>query len=884
MCFRNRSSTPTTPQLKEGAVTKRSKWGSVMKKGLIGATLSLCLIGISHAQTAHASIRKTTNIPAEELGSALQTVAKDYDFQILYRTEIVKDLAPQGGVGSLSSDEVLTKVLSGTGLTYKYLDPSTVTIMQAPAGAADQSASDASNGGGKKSSQEFRVAQVDHGANSQSSPVGSNVSGTQENQNKVGLEEIIVTATKRAERLQDVPMAASVITGAQLMATQATTLQDVVNATPGLQLISASPVTNELVVRGISVASSINASVATYVDETPFSPEGPFAFSTALAPNLDTYDLARIEVLRGPQGTLYGANALGGLLKYVTNAPDPSGFSASFLTGVNSVDHSGQTGWETHGMVNLPLGHDSALRIVADDTYFPGYIDDPSRGAKDINDIRRDGVRGSFLWEPTQNFSIRLSANYQKLTAGDFGTEDVSAATLKPIFGDLVQERDLPQPLSVNNQIYNATINWNLDLGTLVSSTSYSEAHLALQFDETSELGPLTPIYFGRNLGVAATITGPAQTFTQEVRFSSPSKQKWEWIAGLYFDHQSGGDNQAIVPADLKTGQLLNNLRPILDSANITSTYREYAGFGDLTYHFTSAFEVTAGGRFSSNDQTFNEVTAGLLVGADAISHDSSQSVFTYSVDAKYRFNPETMAYARIATGFVPGGPNDTILGATVPATFHSSTTTNYEVGVKGSAAEGRFSYDFDVFDVQWKDIQLEAIVDNFDSITNGGAARSDGVEGGVGFVPVQGLTLSLNGAYTNARLTQNTPTSFGGLAGDRLPLSPFFGGTAAISYEHPLWTDVSGFAGLEWHYEGGRLSEFEMGLPRQDLPAYSLVNLHAGLSFHNVTLTAYVKNVGDVQAINSVAQEALPLRGMSALSATINPPRTIGLTLGAKF
>jgi iron complex outermembrane recepter protein len=854
-----------------------------MKIGLIGTTLCLCLVGISQAQTAHASIRKTTNIPAEELGSALETVAKDYDFQILYRTEIVKDLRTQGAVGSLSSDEVLTKVLSGTGLTYKYLDSNTVTIMQAPAGAADQSASDSSNGGGKKSSQDFRVAQVDQGANSQSSPVGSNVSSKQENENKVGLEEIIVTATKRAERLQDVPMAASVITGSQLMATQATTLQDVVNATPGLQLISGSPVTNELVVRGISVASSINASVATYVDETPFSPEGPFAFSTALAPNLDTYDLARIEVLRGPQGTLYGANALGGLLKYVTNAPDPSGFSASFLTGVNSVDHSGQTGWETHGMVNLPLGNDSALRIVADDTYFPGYIDDPSRGEKDINDIRRDGVRGSFLWEPTQNFSIRLSANYQKLTAGDFGTEDVSAATLQPIFGDLVQERDLPQPLSVNNQIYNATINWNLDFGTLVSSTSYSEAHLALQSDITSQLGPLTPIYFGRNLGVAATVTGPAQTFTQEVRFSSPSNQKWEWIAGLYFDHQSGGDNQAIVPADLKTGQLLN-LSPNLSSANTTSTYREYAGFGDLTYHFTSAFEVTAGGRFSSNDQTFNEVTAGLLAGADDIRHDSSQSVFTYSVDAKYRFNPDTMTYARIATGFVPGGPNDTILGATVPATFHSSTTTNYEVGVKGSAAEGRFSYDFDVFDVQWKDIQLEAIVDNFESITNGGAARSDGVEGGVGFIPVQGLTLSLNGAYTNARLTENTPTSFGGLAGDRLPLSPYFAGTAAISYERPLWTDVSGFAGLEWHYEGSRLSEFEMGLPRQELPAYSLVNLHAGLSFHNVTLTAYVKNVGDVQAINTVAQEALPLRGMSALSANINPPRTIGLTLGAKF
>jgi len=868
-------------------VTKRSKWGSFMKIGLSGATLCLCLVGISHAQAAHASVRKTTNIPAEELGSALQTVAKDYDFQILYRTEIVKDLRTQGAVGSLSSDEVLTKVLSGTGLTYKYLDPNTVTIMQAPAGAADQSASDSSNGGGKKSSQDFRVARVDQGANSQSSAVASNVSGTQENENRVGLEEIIVTATKRAERLQDVPMAASVITGSQLMATHATTLQDVVNATPGLQLFGASPVTNELVVRGISVGAGINTSVATYVDEVPYTADGPFALGASSAANFDTYDLARIEVLRGPQGTLYGANALGGLLKYVTNAPDPSGYSASFLTGVNSVDHSGQTGWETHGMVNLPLGHDAALRIVGNDTYFPGYIDDPSRGAKDINDVRRDGVRASFLWEPSQDFSIRLSANYQKLTAGDFGTEDVSAATLKPIFGNLTQARDLPQPLSTTNQIYNATINWNLGFGSLVSSTSYSETKTAIQADETAVLGPLTPIFFGRSLGAASTVIVPVQIFTQEVRLSSPNNQKWEWTAGLFFDHQSAADNQAVVPADIITGQLLNNLSPV-STANAATTYREYAGFGDLTYHFTSAFEVTAGGRFSSNNQTFHEVTGGLLTAllgnAEDLHTNSSQSVFTYSVDAKYRFGPETMAYARIATGFVPGGPNDAAPGVTVPATFHSSTTTNYEVGVKGSAAQGRFSYDFDVFDVEWQHIQLNQIVDNFQSVTNGGAARSDGVEGGVGFVLVKGLTLSLNGAYTNARLTQNTPASFGGLAGDRLPLSPHFAGTAAISYERPLWTNVSGFGGLEWHYNGDRLSAFEMGLPRQELPAYSLVDLHAGLRFHHFTLTAYVKNVGDVQAINSVGLESVPLRGETALTASILPPRTIGLTLGAQF
>ena len=837
------------------------------------------------------SVTYDLDIPAQSLKDSLQALAFASHHKLLYSSELVEGKRSPALKGQFTTEQAVKALLSGTKLSYEVTSDGLVLIRASGPPDGTNTAAPFTDDGADHRAQ---LAQANPAAGSASSAATTVNPGAPKQEvpsgsgsEKSTLTEIIVTATKRAERLQDVPMAASVITGFQLMATHATTLQDVVNATPGLQLIGDSPVTNELVIRGISVGAGINTSVATYVDEVPYTADGPFALGSSSAPNFDTYDLSRIEVLRGPQGTLYGANALGGLLKYVTNAPDPSGYSASFLTGVNSVDHSGSTGWETHGMVNLPLGDDSALRIVGNDTYFPGYIDDPSRGAKDINDIRRDGVRGSFLWEPTQNFSIRLSANYQKLTAGDFGTEDVSAATLQPLFGDLTQERDLPQPLSETNQIYNATINWNLGFGSLVSSTSYSETKTGVQADETAEVGPLTPIFYGRSLGAAATVTDPVQIFTQEVRLSSPSNQKWEWTAGLYFDHQSAADHQAVVPADLTTGQLLNNLSP-LSTANAATTYREYAGFGDLTYHFTSAFEVTAGGRFSSNNQTFHEVTGGLLADLEGDAEDlhtnSSQSVFTYSVDAKYRFDPETMVYARVATGFVPGGPNDTIPGATVPATYHSSTTTNYEVGVKGSAAEGRFTYDFDVFDVEWKDIQLNAIIDNFESITNGGAARSDGVEGGVGFVPVQGLTLSLNGAYTNARLTQNTPASFGGLAGDRLPLSPLFAGTAAISYERPLWTDVSGFAGVEWHYDGNRLSEFEMGLPRQKLPAYSLVDLQAGLRFHHFTLTAYVKNVGDVQAINSVGQESVPLRGETALTASILPPRTIGLTLGVQF
>jgi iron complex outermembrane receptor protein len=807
---------------------------------LVGAFSLMASAGVAMAQERAYHF----SMPAEPLSKALRDFGRTTHQQLVFTEAMTSGKTAPAINGSLPPADALGRILAGSGLSAERT-PEGAWIIRGSEGAGPQGA------------------------------------GAEAGHDTTVVGDVVVTAEKRTERLRDVPMAASVITGSQLISTQATTLQDVVNATPGLQLINATPVTNELVIRGISVGAGINTSVATYVDDVPYTSDGPFALGATSAPNFDTYDLSRIEVLRGPQGTLYGANALGGLLKYVTNPPDPSRYSASLLTGVDSVNHSGQTGWEVHGMVNLPMGDDAALRIVGDGTDFPGYINDPSRGAKDINDIRREGVRASLLWEPTQDLSIRLSANYQNLTAGDDGTEDVSAATLKPLFGDLTQERALPQPLSASNQIYNATINWNLGFGTLVSSTSYTKTNTSFRADETAELGPLTPVFFGRSLGVAAVITAPVQTFTQEVRLSSPSNQKLEWIAGFYFDDQWANDRQAVVPADLTTGQLLNNLSPNLDSANAATTYLEYAGFGDLTYHITSAFEVTAGGRFSSNNQTFHEVTAGVLGGAQDIRQDSNQSVFTYSVDAKYRFNPDIMAYARIATGFVPGGPNDVVIGATVPATFHSSTTTNYEAGVKRSAAEGRLTYDFDVFDVEWKDIQLDAIVNNSEFITNGGAARSDGVEGGVGFVPVQGLTLSLNGAYTNARLTQNTPASFGGLAGDRLPLSPYFAGTAAISYERPLWTNVSGFAGLEWHYNGERLSEFEDGLPRQNLPAYSMVDLHAGLRFHNFTLTAYVKNAGDVRIINV---SPVQLVAGSPLSASVAQPRSIGVQLGATF
>lgn len=221
--------------------------------------------------------------------------------------------------------------------------------------------------------------------------------------------------------------------------------------------------------------------------------------------------------------------------------------------------------------------------------------------------------------------------------------------------------------------------------------------------------------------------------------------------------------------------------------------------------------------------------------------------------------------------------------GSPLPETFKSSRTTNYEVGVKGAAEDGRWTYDFDVFDIEWSDIQLIAAFNGLYGATNGGTARSRGVESGATYDLIHGLQLSAILAYTDARLTEDTPASVNGFAGDRLPESPFFSSTLGASYEYPLGSTVVGFGGADWHYTGDRLSEFVLGAPRQTLPGYSMIDLRAGVRVSSYELTLYVKNAGDSRAISEVLPEATTT-GISAFSASVITPRTIGLTISGKY
>jgi hypothetical protein len=311
-------------------------------------------------------------------------------------------------------------------------------------------------------------------------------------------------------------------------------------------------------------------------------------------------------------------------------------FSVGGEVGGESVDHGGQAG-NVHGMLNLPLGDKTALRVSGFYSGAPGYIDDPKSGASDLNDGHKYGGRASLLYVPTSDLSIRLSADTQLAKYNGTNEVDVDPVSLQPLHGELTQERVVGQPSEFRYGNYSATIDWNLGAFRLMSITTFGDQN-------SSTVGDLTPVYGGagdfvfNTSGSGAPLYGDVQLnkFTQEVRLASNATEKLEWQVGGYYTHESGHLVQNLVSVALPGGASLGMLiQPI-----VNSTYGESAGFADVTYHFSPQFDLQVGGRWSRNTQDATQITSinSVLAGAfglaayDSVSASSSGSVWTYSV------------------------------------------------------------------------------------------------------------------------------------------------------------------------------------------------------------------------------------------------------------
>lgn len=715
-------------------------------------------------------------------------------------------------------------------------------------------------------------------------PAGSSTAATD-------LNAVVVTANKRSERLQDVPMAVSALGGSQLERESALSFADYAARVPGLNLISSGAGQTQLVLRGITSGSGQqSASVGTYVDDVPYGSSTIYSIGGVLTPDIDPADLQRIEVLRGPQGTLYGSNTLGGLVKFVTTPPDTTRASARIRVDASSVA-GGDTGFGTHAMFNIPLAEDRlGLRVNAYHRTDPGYIDNVASGRADVNGATVSGTRAQLLWTPTDKLSLRLSALAQNLDSDGLanGGVDVDPATLRPIYGDLRHDHPPGTGMfKVKYRLYAASLDADLGWARLVSTSSYSTLGKNSNTDITQVEGPQLNPYLGIPNGGYSLLNPIAlEKVTQELRLQSPEQQTWEWRTGLFYTHEHSSNRQSVPAFDATTGVPI--ALPQLGYINVgPASFTEWAGYGDLTWHATSRLSVLVGARYSSDRTAYTQSGDGLLAGGvpARFTIRGSDHPFTYLVNPSYKFSDDMMAYARIASGFHPGGPNVGVppgLGA--PLTFNPDKLVSYELGLKSSLLDKRMSIDVAAFYIDWSQIQLSVSTGGFAFLGNGGKARSRGVEAEWQYRPVHGLLLSANASWTDATLTADTPPGLYGYKGDRLPYVPKWNANLGIDYDFPLAGGWSAFVGGSYRFIGERQSDFnaEPG-PRLQIPRYELLDLRAGINYDNWTFKAYIKNLTNRRGIASIGAESIDPNA-SPFAAAYVTPRTVGLSASVDF
>ena len=710
------------------------------------------------------------------------------------------------------------------------------------------------------------------------------------------VQQVVVTAQKRAQTMVDVPQSMSVVGGDALEKHQATGFADYLKLVPSLQLVQETPGAGRLVVRGIDTGG-VASTVAVYLDETPFGSSSGLANGAVLAGDFDTFDLARVEVLRGPQGALYGASSLGGLIKFVTNAPDFDGFAMRARIGAASSDGGGVS-YRTNLVVNTPISDTLAARASVSYLKEPGFIDSigtaGSDVAKDINKAKNYGGRASLLYKPHKDFDLRLSAVAQNIATDAPGIVESDPDTLDTLYGRPTQSQFVPHMRDIHYRLFNGTANWNLGSTSLTSATSYSTQKQYVREDVTFNISPIVEggfgvaneMYLGQELEV--------KKFTQELRLSSNSGGRVDWLAGLYYTDEDANLAQRYHAVEPGTMTPITSL-PLLADIGLGSNYREVAAFANTTFHLNPVYDLDIGGRYSHNKQDARQVGDGALAGGPADNRaESSEGVFTYATSLKRKFSERTAVYARVAKGFRPGGPN--VLPPDVPegtpATYGSDSVMNYEVGLKTQSADGRWSLDLSAFHIKWKDIQLLAVVNNFGVNTNGVGATADGAEFTASYRPLRGLRLSANAAWNNARLDDATETIVGGFEGDRLPFSPRYTAALMADYRWTIGDTMPAFAGASMRRMSGQHGafnyEYRVANGRQrEIPSYNVVDAYAGIELGTWTVEVYGKNLGNSDGRLStgvVTANGALVNPNGAIGTGVIAPRTLGFTLTREY
>jgi iron complex outermembrane recepter protein len=703
------------------------------------------------------------------------------------------------------------------------------------------------------------------------------------------LQTIVVTATKRREDLQNVAGAVTAITGSTLGATHSMGFESFAAYVPGLSFQSTGPTSDLVAIRGITTGGAqLSGAIGMYLDEVPIGASSSFglAFQTF---NVNTFDLQRVEVLNGPQGTVYGSNALGGTIKYITVPPDPRHFAVrGDVEGSGTAHGAGNDG--VRAMVNIPLfGDRAALRIDGLQQFDSGYARDPFNHRDDQGKARTLGGRISFLAQLTSDVDLRLGAFSQDISAMGYPVAFHDPVTGLPTYGTYDQNYPLAQPSVASLRLYSAVLNWHLPGATLTSVSGYQLNSGKYLNDVSDVYNPLLAAVFGTQpYGLFVhTVTTKE---TQELRLASTGSGPFQWLLGGFYDHE---DTHELVDLrdDATPAGTLAGFAPFYGV--LPSIYTELAAFGDITYHFSSAFDTTLGVRYSNNRQRYQQFAYGLFVvptDPALTTHEdarSTQHVVTYLINPRLHLTDHWMVYAKAASGYRPGGPNFVLaLGQGAP-TFAADTLWNYELGTKSTLLDGRLNLDLDVYDIEWSKIQLTVNNGGINQLENGGDARVKGAEFSAAARVSPRLTVTGSAAYTDAKLTTTAPGIGITYVGARLPLSPRYNFSLLANYGFELPGGHAGSLLLSDSYVGDHTAGYAGSLitPLYRMPGFNTVNVDVDLHLlSHFELDFYVKNVFDTAGQVSAATLANEYDPSAPVPVTLSRPRTIGAELKASF
>jgi iron complex outermembrane recepter protein len=857
---------------------------------------SWALLAGIHPSIASADLSSTRHfdIPAQALPGALLKFAEQSGVQVTSSGEAVENKRSQGIRGDLQAKGALDLLLQGTHLGYDVIDHNTVAIHPLKLDkSSSRSATEQNAGSGSSSDDQsnekaprsfsgpFRLAQVDQGA-STSAPAVEN--STQ------SMEEVVVTAQKRAERLQDVPISVSAFDQDAVSKLAIVGFEELSREVPSLSF-STGGTEPYLSIRGPSTAYGLEPAVSVYIDDTPLDVRmDAFSGSTLI----DLYDLDHIEVLRGPQGTLFGASSLGGAIRVITAQPDTSKFSANTQLGVADTER-GAPSYVADGAVNLPLSSTLALRLVATYSDDGGWIDrslptdftDITPGEpitrRNENTVRRSSARVVMRWTPDDTWTITPSFIFQNI-----GTQGLPE--YYPDEGLFIRPHLFTDQGTFNATIASLKIEKDLGAFSLTSVSSYLEKRTVMDLD-WGEFGQL----FAQIIGVQPPTIAEIpyilpvsyREWTQEFRATSRNAGHWRWLLGAYFNDTTQvntefANSDQFLPAG--TTDVYYYDAPVHDV--------QYAGFGELTFAPSDQLEITAGLR-AYGLRTTEQITQGGLVGGPNVPKTiGTASGVNPKFTATYKLDPSVTVFATAAKGFRAGGPNSALVspGPSLQCTFISAYNTiydpdtvwNYEVGTKTSFLNGAGAFNASLFELDWDNFQ-GPVISNCGSFTaNIGKARTRGVELESSISPIQNLSLRATFSYDDARIQsvdQGLQSAGVGMPGDQLVNIPKVQFSLGGEFNRPAFSDWAWFVRPNWQYVGSAPTSYTDLSSGATRPAYSNVDLTVGFEKTGWEASLYAHNLTNSVQVTSILAPLL-----DGYQYLVNRPRTYGVILRASF